>query len=534
MPIKNKIFSILIPVVVFSLGILNLGRDLFGIGHSQAHYAGDLVDTRFNNLILEHHYQVVFGEQKDLFSPNFFYPAKKMLFGSDSHFSTAVFYFAFRGLGFDMFSAFQAWVVVLFALNFFIALFVLKKFGCNVWFSSFGAFMFAFSMPIAGQTFHIQTLVKFAVPLVIYFYYQWLQFIKIKDFFYLVISFVLLFHSSAYFTFFTILLLFIFTLFYVLMMKRVDWAYVGYAVKNKKTLLYHLAGILFLLLTCWPFLLLYKYGIGDKQPIPALEFLNRLPFGKAYITPVTGSYFWGWYSWQMQKNLVNFVANEFSPGFIIQIVFFTGFFFYLKKHKSILLFSLTGLLFLFVFTRFGDFSMAQYFQKLPVIKFLQSPWRFYLIFLAFFFISVTLIFHHTSQISRLWKWVCIVLSIAIMTENFVIHGTMKHMDLNVAKNAHLKMEDLVKLGRKKIHKAFVILPSTDTTLTFDHILSAMTCANDLNFPTLNGYTTIGPQGYCIDWLNPTREQVNNWLKYKGWKNEEINDNILYVVLPKDL
>ena len=44
---------------------------------------GDLADSRFNNVILEHLYLWVTGRADDLWSPDFFYPFKDTLAFSD-------------------------------------------------------------------------------------------------------------------------------------------------------------------------------------------------------------------------------------------------------------------------------------------------------------------------------------------------------------------------------------------------------------------------------------------------------------------
>ena len=81
-----KIYNFLIPLLIFSFGIINCGRDLFGVDLER--YPGDLADTRFNNIILEHDYQWLIGSQESLWDPPFFYPAKNMLAGGDNHLGT--------------------------------------------------------------------------------------------------------------------------------------------------------------------------------------------------------------------------------------------------------------------------------------------------------------------------------------------------------------------------------------------------------------------------------------------------------------
>ncbi|KKD57704.1 hypothetical protein VM57_02130 [Stenotrophomonas maltophilia] len=46
---------------------------------------GDLIDARFNSVVLEHVYQWLRGDVESLWSPGFFYPVKDVLALSDNH-----------------------------------------------------------------------------------------------------------------------------------------------------------------------------------------------------------------------------------------------------------------------------------------------------------------------------------------------------------------------------------------------------------------------------------------------------------------
>ncbi|BET66161.1 hypothetical protein ASA1KI_10790 [Opitutales bacterium ASA1] len=77
---------------------------------------GDLLDGRFNNLVLEHGWQSLLGRQQWL-SPGQYHPREYTLGWSDTHAGTLPFYALARALGAPVERAFQAWFVVVAALN---------------------------------------------------------------------------------------------------------------------------------------------------------------------------------------------------------------------------------------------------------------------------------------------------------------------------------------------------------------------------------------------------------------------------------
>ncbi|RME66764.1 MAG: hypothetical protein D6781_14565 [Verrucomicrobia bacterium] len=81
-----------------------------------AQVPGDALDGRFNNLVLEHGYQVLRGWAEWL-SPGQYYPAKDTLGMSDTHAGTVPLYALARLAGLSMERAYQVWFVVVGALN---------------------------------------------------------------------------------------------------------------------------------------------------------------------------------------------------------------------------------------------------------------------------------------------------------------------------------------------------------------------------------------------------------------------------------
>jgi hypothetical protein len=83
---------------------------------------GDLIDARFNSVILEHLYnwlKLGLGDNwTDIWSPAFFYPYQNVLAFSDNHFGTAASYILLRYIGLSREISFSGWYVIGFCLNF--------------------------------------------------------------------------------------------------------------------------------------------------------------------------------------------------------------------------------------------------------------------------------------------------------------------------------------------------------------------------------------------------------------------------------
>ena len=129
---------------------------------------GDLIDGRFNSVILEHFYGWITGLQKDLWSPPFFYPNLNVLAFSDNHFANAFIYALLRILGLSREVAFSGWYVIGCSLNFIVTFVVLRKFNFSVFSASAGAFVFSFFLPAIAQAGHAQLTYRFAIPLAFY------------------------------------------------------------------------------------------------------------------------------------------------------------------------------------------------------------------------------------------------------------------------------------------------------------------------------------------------------------------------------
>jgi hypothetical protein len=162
--------SVLCYAVAVLAAVFHAGQSIFlwnGI-------PGDLADARLVNCILEHVYQWFCG-YNELFSPVQFYPIRGTLVYTDNHFGTALFYALYRTVGLSMESAFQGWLLTVFAANAAALSFLFLRQKISPWIGCplvvFGTSSFA----LVYKTGHPQILPMFAFIVSLSFFLQFLR-----------------------------------------------------------------------------------------------------------------------------------------------------------------------------------------------------------------------------------------------------------------------------------------------------------------------------------------------------------------------
>ena len=127
---------------------------------------GDLGDARFGITILEHWLHVFHG-QEPLASPLFFYPEQGILGYSESFFLYSLPYAVLRAFGMDRYLSFEITLIFLKALGFASTLLLLRRgLKAGRWPAVFGASLFALSNVYFNQAGHVQCASVAFVPLV--------------------------------------------------------------------------------------------------------------------------------------------------------------------------------------------------------------------------------------------------------------------------------------------------------------------------------------------------------------------------------
>lgn len=168
---------------------------------------GDLADSRFNNLILEHLYLWSKGDAENLLSPDFFYPFRNALAFSDNHFGTGAIYGFLRYAGVDRYTAYQLWFVFGHTLNVVAGYWAFRRLGLSPLAAAAGAFVYAFALPNLPKEGHSQMTYRFGAILAFTSFWQGMDKRNPKYFVESTFWMVWQFYCTIYIGFFTVFLL---------------------------------------------------------------------------------------------------------------------------------------------------------------------------------------------------------------------------------------------------------------------------------------------------------------------------------------
>jgi hypothetical protein len=126
---------------------------------------GDIGDARFNVYILEHTFRWMVHRSLSYISPGMFYPYPGTVFLSDTHIGSVAFYILFRCLRISEFPSFTLWFFTGYFLTFAASYYALLQLRFTPFVAAGAAIIFAFSLPSLAQFGHAQLVYRFGVPL---------------------------------------------------------------------------------------------------------------------------------------------------------------------------------------------------------------------------------------------------------------------------------------------------------------------------------------------------------------------------------
>lgn len=187
-------------IIAFLLGPVRMlqGLDLM---------PGDFGDSRLNNYFLENIYQYILGNTQSLVHLNFFGLFPYVLGFSDNLFGASPIYLFFRVVTGESDTAFQIWFYFSYLANYFAAYWGLRLLGISPLAAIVGSLVFTFSLPVSGKIAHAQLGYRFCVPLVIAYFYLFLERGNIRLFLYSIAWLAWGFYCSIYIGVFTSLFL---------------------------------------------------------------------------------------------------------------------------------------------------------------------------------------------------------------------------------------------------------------------------------------------------------------------------------------
>lgn len=503
---RSYVKSIFVFLVVCCLGILsNFYPTLFsGFLNMQA----DPGDTRFNNYVLEHSFQVVFNQNYggELWSPPFFYPIKNVLAFSDNLFGTSPIYWLFRFFSSPNL-AFQLWMIAVSSFCFVSFALLMRHYRVNNILSAFSASLFSFGMPRVAQLGHQQLLPQFFTAFAFWFVWDFIRKPSNKRFILALIFTYLQLLSGVYLGWLL--------LFSLLITCVVAWAfdpriksrlfeyvksnYIAFA--SSTVLWFTLVAMLFA-----PYLKA-KQILGGRS---YLEVLGILPKFGSWLRPAPGT---------LWSSLLTSNAEDFLPwpgehylflGFCV--IFLTCFSLYTLVKRKVLLSAERELLVktcllvsitLFVLSlRIGDFSLWYIVYKvIPGASAIRAVTRISLVIYFYLLIAITLCFDSFIKTEiKSYRWQTLLASIVCVLglSEQVSFALPSYEKASLAKT-RWEMQEVIQKGCDVAY-----LPKTATGFDFlSSQLLMMEAGMQANIPVINGYSGWIPPDYAAV-LNNTR------------------------------
>jgi hypothetical protein len=518
-------------ILLLLIGIYQVPLRLFGPYWGSM--PGDLGDTRFNNYILEHGYLFFTGKLSHYWNAPFLYPEKNVITYSDNLFGTLPIYSLFRILLFDRETSLQLWILVIFILNFLSAYWVFLKFGVRQLSASIGAYIFTFSLPVISNLNHLQMLPYFMIPFAFYGLINYLKTFQLKSLLLCVASTVIQFYCGMYLGFFLLLGLFITALAYIMVHtiggKEIRTSFKG--TTWQKQFLFQVLAVLLFTLLLYPLIKPYYQRASSSGMRRYSEIIDTMPIMISYFIPYQGSVMWQFIYNHIPPIKNIWYHNLFPGGFAIIASFMTPVLFLFNKNqvsqlKLIMVFLISLITFILITMKFGidDFSVFKYIRKFPGFSSMRSINR--CIFLELFFFAA-LSCYLVERLIQLGKNSIILY--AVLPGLVVIDQSVKKSSFISFSKAESKqrIEKLVTKVKSKDYsnyEAFIYMPNEDH-LSFANQIDAMLASQELNFPTVNGYTATYPSHYYYliffnlerdlkGWMESNKKSINNVLIIK--------------------
>lgn len=511
----------------FLLGFWGYG--LHAVGYFAA-VPGDLGDARFNSVILEHLFHWVTQSGISLWSPDFFYPFEGVLAFSDNHFGSALPYVLLRSIGVGREVAFDGWFLTGITLNFVCAYAVIRRLGLSGFAAATGAFAFAFALPILARDGHAQLTYRFAIPLA---YCAFLEAISTKRLYPLWrvgFWFAVQFFCSIYLGVFLVYLLI------VSFCGVMFWNRGGNLFRDFRNSIvselpikkvFFIGVFAFSVISvAW---LLYSYHsisstYGGFKRSPG-EIASMLPRLSSYLL-ADGSGLTSWIGNSIDGIPMRHEHQMFFGLGIWVLALYGGFVAWrYKLQQDIGKLAVFAVVMLFMLTlSLGGISLYRLISYIPGLNAVRAVTRIGLVMIMPIAVLVAIgsqhIFNQVTTFNNVKKSVIYLIFLVLLGAEVV---TYRSYNTPIATWAAQQAVLREKLPPKLATDA--ILYVTGKTSVPRHVteLDGVILAQDLGYPTLNGYSGNTPPNYlepepCISYLN----RINSYAAHKGVSLEAAN------------
>jgi hypothetical protein len=497
---------------------------------------GDLADTRFNSVILEHIYRWVTMKDVYLWEPGFFYPYKGVLAFSDNHFGSALPYVMLRifGLGREM--AFSGWFSIGYILDYLAAFYVLRRLGLSEIGAAAGSFAFAFALPSLAQETHAQLIYRFAIPLAFLSLWMFLTARRAHYAWQCIVWVSVQFLCSIYLGVFLVYLLGAALASFLFFRVDKDFVTMHGIYKQKSIAVRSLTIVLALMtsfVTAW---MLYRYftissAYGFQRSIEEIQSLmprlaSYLIADKAALSSWPGT---------LVKDIPSRNEQHLFLGFGVWGLMLLGLTSAFRKTSSVrplATVAACSLMLLFLFTLFiGTWSPYLLFAHLPGVRAIRSVSRIILVMLMPVGLLVGM------GVDALSRTIAPKQGIARMA---ILVGVLLTVSAEIMAFVPRNVPITVWIKRQRVLSSMLKQPvpmnGVLNFIPFDHhsspiaTLDAMVFAQDRGIKTINGYSGNVPHDYREPALGLS---VHEWLRNcsmpSGWREKQIDALALKVV-----
>ncbi|HQW41024.1 MAG TPA: hypothetical protein PK149_07665 [Flavobacteriales bacterium] len=506
---------------------------------------GDLGDARFNNYILEHFHQYATGKVDAYWDAPFMYPYKNVIALSDNLLGSAPLYSLFRHVGYNRESAFQFWVLAVFALNYLCCYIALVLWSKRSALAAAGAFVFAFGIHMIGHLEHAQVFPKFMVPMAFWFCWQWLRSGKVRHFLFTGLAVVYQFYCGIYLGFMLCYALLFLVAGYLLVNRTI----MGRIRNPNWSVIRSSAGVLVL-----------SAGLLLPLMLPYMEVANSLgtrTFDEVKATiPRPVSYFFthpAAMSWRSLSGHSQFAFDEWWSHFHfmgavpwLAIFLLPGVAWRANvepaQRKGLLAIGIALVLSTVFCLRIGDFTLYKLIYKLPGFSAMRAIDRIVTVQAMYFALLTTLVFSLVGK--RPWQKALIGLCIPLMivVDNKVEVDELKRFNKYAARKLVDRIVIDMQLQRDTTAAALAYTPARclmpfeeDHQRTINLHLSAMLAGQQIGVPIVNSYTGSYPGNYMKFWNALERKPLEDWCEFNNTSAEGIQlvNNIRQPILSTD-
>lgn len=525
----SKISGVAVVLFLFAYGLFSFPLALFG--PDRAMIPGDLGDSRFNNYILEHFHQWTAGKVDSYWDAPFMYPHQNVTALSDNLLGTAPVYSLFRRMGYGRESAFQLWILLVFAMNYICCFLALRQWSRHAVLAACGAYIFAFGIHSIGHLDHAQMFPRMAVPLALWWCWQWLQHGRILHFLLTALAVVFQFYCAIYLGFILCYVLLCLMIAHVLMHLGEIRRYLPAGWRRG------LAGLGIIALAAaimLPLMLPYLEAskVTDMRRIDEVRHAIPRLQGLFFTHPAALS----WRSLSLHsQNAFDEWWNQFHfmGGLPWLAVLLAPWLLWRRdlrseQRRTIGVLMVALLLAIIFCLRIGDFTLYGVVHALPGFSAMRSIDRFMPVIAMLFIALMTLVFSNVP--AKAWPKLVIgiVLALVVVLDNRIDVGQLKRYNKNAAREFVDRARLDMQLQAGHDTRAIAYTPARgaldhkeDHHRSIAMHLTAMLAAQELGMPVVNAYTGYYPQHYMAFWDRQDRRTLEDWIFFNGMATDGI-------------